>query len=255
MACHPMPNPDEAQPESSSDIWDAIKKQAIIKSKHQRCHAANYFLIHDIHNQLGLLSKEVNQDNMLGYLTEINEKQKEWWHEEDWYKSYIWSVKGALTMLQQTVQPPNQDLTPSLKTNLKNTIVQLEECQYFHTMPVAGNLKGTVNPPFIKYVTRVFVDNKGNPLNALTGDTGSQVMLELLRLHTKDTICQHQNFNIDTKTICPFCVLSIGNHKSANNHIQGHWCLGSMCGKCFPVELTCEGTVAHPKEDHHFDLK
>ena len=184
----PAPDPAEAQPESSSDIQDAIKKQAIIESEHQRCRAANYFFIHDIHHQLGLPSKEVNQDDMLGYLTEINEKWKEWWHEADWCKSYIWSIEGALTMLWQTVQSPNQDLSPGLKTNLENMIVQLEECQYCRTMPVASDLKGTVNPPFIKYVTRVFINNKGNPLNALTGDTGSQVMLGLLWLHTKDAI-------------------------------------------------------------------
>ena len=91
-------------------------------------------------------------------------------------------------VLWQTDQSPDQALSPSLKTYLENTIVQLEECQYCHTMPVAGNLKGTVDPPFIKYVTQVFIDNKGNSLNALSGDTGSQVMLGLLQLHTKDAI-------------------------------------------------------------------
>ena len=125
MACHPAPNPTEAQPESSSDIRDAIKKQVIVESKHQRYHAADYFFIHDICNQLGLLSKEVNQDDMSGYLTEINEKWKERWHEADWRKSYIWSVESALTILRQAVQSPNQDLSPSLKTNLENAIVQL----------------------------------------------------------------------------------------------------------------------------------
>ena len=86
------------------------------------------------------------------------------------------------------VQSPDQALSPSLKMNLENAIVQLEECQYHRTMPVAGDLKGTVDPPFIKYVARVFIDSKGNPLNTLSGDTGSQVMLGLLWLHTKDTI-------------------------------------------------------------------
>ena len=86
------------------------------------------------------------------------------------------------------VQSPDQALPPGLKTNLENAIMQLEECQYCCTMPVAGNLKGMVDPPFIKYVTWVFIDNKGNPLNTLTRDTGSQVMLGLLRLHMKDTI-------------------------------------------------------------------
>ena len=117
--------------------------------------------------------KEVNQDNMSGYLTKINEKRKEQWHEADWCKSYIWSIEGTLTVLWQTVQSPDQDLSPSLKTNLENVIVQLEECQYCCTMPVASDLKGTVDLPFIKYITRVFINNKGNPLNALTGDTGS----------------------------------------------------------------------------------
>ena len=125
MACHPTQNPAEAQPEGSSEIQDAIKKQAIIKSKHQRCHASNYFFIHDICNQLGLPSKEVNQDDMSGYLTKINEKQKEWWHEADWCKSYIWSVEGTLAVLWQTIQSPDKDLSPGLKTNLKNVIVQL----------------------------------------------------------------------------------------------------------------------------------
>ena len=188
VAHHPMPNPTKAQPESGSDIRDAIKKEAIIKAEHQRCRATDYYFIHDICAQLGLPSKDVNQDDMLGYLTEINEKQKERWHEADWCKSYIWSIEGTLTMLQQTVQSPNQDLSPSLKMNLENAIVQLEECQYHRTMPVAGDLKGMVDPPFIKYVTRVFVDNKGNPLNALTRDTGSWIMLGLLQLHTKDAI-------------------------------------------------------------------
>ena len=137
---------------------------------------------------MGLPSKDVNQDDMLGYLTEINEKRKKWWHEADWCKSYIWSIKGALTMPRQMVQSPDQDLSPGLKTNLENVIVQLKECQYHHTMLVASDLKGMVDPPFIKYVARVFVDNKGNPLNALSGDTGSRVMLGLLRLHTKDAI-------------------------------------------------------------------
>ena len=183
-----VPNPTEAQPESGSDIHDAIKKQAIIKSEHQRCHAADYFFIHDIHAQPGLLSKDVNQDDMSGCLTEINEKWKERWHEADWRKSYIWSVEGALMVLWQMVQSPDQALSPSLKTNLENAIVQLEECQYRCTMPVAGDLKKTVDLPFIKYVTQVFVDNKGNPLNTLIRDTGSQVMLGLLQLHTKDAI-------------------------------------------------------------------
>ena len=125
---------------------------------------------------------------MSGYLTEINKKQKEQWHEADWYKSYIWSIEVALTVLWQMVQSSDQDLSPGLKTNLENTIVQLKECQYRHTMPVAGDLKGTVDLPFIKYVARVFIENKGNPLNALFRDTGSQVMLGLLQLHMKDTI-------------------------------------------------------------------
>ena len=91
-------------------------------------------------------------------------------------------------MLWQTVQSTDQDLSPGLKTNLENMIVQLKECQYHHTMPVASELKGTVNSPFIKYVARVFIDNKGNPLNALTGNTGSRVMLGLLWFHMKDAI-------------------------------------------------------------------
>ena len=86
------------------------------------------------------------------------------------------------------VQSPEQALSPDLKTNLENTIVQLEECQYRCTMPVASDLKGMVDPPFIKYVTQVFVDNKGSPLNALSGNTGSWVMLGLLLLHMKDAI-------------------------------------------------------------------
>ena len=77
MARCSMPNSTEAQPESGSDIRDVIKKQAIVESKHQRCHAADYFFIYDIHTQLGLPSKDVNQDVMSGYLTEINEKRKE----------------------------------------------------------------------------------------------------------------------------------------------------------------------------------
>ena len=80
-------------------------------------------------------------------------------------------------------------------------------------------------------------------------------MLGLLWLHMKDAICHHQKSNIDTKTICPFCLLSVGNHESANNYIQAHWHLGLICGKCFQVELTCEGMVAHAKEAHHFNLK
>ena len=187
-ACHPVQNATEAQPEGSSKIWDAIKKQAIIESEHQRCRATYYFFIHNICNQLGLPSKEVNQDDMSGYLTEINEKWKEQWHEADWCKSYIWSVEGTLAVLWQTVQYPDKDLSPGLKMNLENVIVQLEECQYHHTMLVAGDLKGMVDLPFIKYVARVFVDNKGNHLNALTRDTSSQVMLGLLWLHTKDAI-------------------------------------------------------------------
>ena len=188
MARHSTPNPTEAQPESGSDICDAIKKQAIVESEHQRCHAPDYFFIHDIRAQLGLPSKDINQDDMSGYLTEIHEKRKEQWHKADWHKSYIWSIEGAVMVLWQMVQSPEQALSPSLKTNLENAIMQLKECQYRHTMPVAGDLKGMVDPPFIKYVTQVFIDNKANPLNALSRDTGSQVMLGLLWLHTKDAI-------------------------------------------------------------------
>ena len=106
-----------------------INKQAIVESKHQRCHAADYFFIHNICNQLGLPSKDVNQDDMSGYLHEINEKQKDWWHKADWCKSYTWFIEGALTMLWRTVQSPNPDMASSLKTNLENVIMQLEECQ------------------------------------------------------------------------------------------------------------------------------
>ena len=74
-------------------------------------------------------------------------------------------------------------------------------------MLVAGDLKGTVDLPFIKYIARVFVDNKGIPLNTLTGDTGNRIMLGLLRFHMKDAILCHQKSYIDTKTICPFCLL------------------------------------------------
>ena len=77
VACHSVPNPTKALPESGSNIHDAIKKQAIIESEHQRCRAADYFFVHNICTQLGLPSKDVNQDDMLGYLTEVNEKWKE----------------------------------------------------------------------------------------------------------------------------------------------------------------------------------
>ena len=127
-------------------------------------------------------------------------------------------------MLRQTIKKPDKDVSPFLLTNLQNAITQLEECKYHCTMPVADDLKGMVDPPFIKYVARVFVDNKGNPLNTLTRDTGSRIMLGLLRLHMKDAIHHHQKSNIDTKTICPFCPLSVGNHESAitSGHI-GAW--------------------------------
>ena len=74
---HSALNPAKAKPESGSKIWDAIKKQSVIESEHQSCSTANYFFIHNIRNQLGLPSKEVNQDDMSGFLTEINEKWKE----------------------------------------------------------------------------------------------------------------------------------------------------------------------------------
>ena len=122
---------------------------------------------------------------MSGFLSEINEKRNERWQEVDWCKSYIWSVDGALVVLLQTIKTPDKDMSPSLKTNLESAIAQLEECKYRYTMPVAGNLKGMVHLFFIKYVARVFVDNKGNPLNTLTGETSSKVMFGLLRLHTK----------------------------------------------------------------------
>ena len=248
-------NPVKAEPEGKPEIRDAICKQSIIKTKHQRCCATNYFFIRNIRNQLGLLSKEVNQDDISGFLSKINEERKESWHEVDWCKSHIWSIEGALAMLQQTVQSPDKDMLPSLKTNLENVIVQLEECQCHRTMPVAGDLKGMVDVPFLKYIARVFVDNKGTPLNTLTGDTSSRVMLGLLRLHIKDAIHWHQKSNMDTKTICSFCVLSVSNHELVNNRIRGHWHLGLMCRKCFWVELTCEAMVAHAKEAHHLDLK
>ena len=129
-SCRPTQNLGKARAESRSKIWDTIKKQAIIESEHKRCHAADYFFIHDIRNQLGLLFKGVNQDDMSGYLAKINEKWKERWHEADWCKSYIWSIEGALAVLQQTVKSPDKDMSPSLKTNLENAIVQLKECQY-----------------------------------------------------------------------------------------------------------------------------
>ena len=215
----------------------------------------DYFFIHDIWNQLGLPSKEVNQDDMSGFLHDINKKRQETWNEADWHKSYIWSVEGALAMLRQTVKKPDKDVSPILLANLQSVITQLEECQYCHMMPVAGDLKGMVELPFIKYVTRVFIDNKGNPLNTLTRDTSSRIMLGLLWLHTKDAIRHHQKSNIDTKTICLFCLLSVGNHELANNHIQVHWHLSLICSKCLQVELMCEVMVAHAKETHHFNLK
>ena len=66
-------------------------------------------------------------------------------------------------MLLHTIKKPNKDVLPVFLANLQNVITQLEECQSCHTMPVASDLKGTVDPPFIKYVARVFVDNKGKP--------------------------------------------------------------------------------------------
>ena len=149
-------------------------------------------------------------------------------------------------------QEARQGLLAVLLANLQHVITQLEECQYCHIMLVAGNLKGTVDLPFIKYITRVHFDNKGNPLNALTSDTSSRVMLGL---HTKDAIRCQQKSGVDTKTICPFWPLSVGNHELANNHIWVHRCLGLICGQCFLVELMCEGMVAHAKEFHLFNLK
>ena len=255
-ASQPIPTaPAEAELEGGSQIHELIQKQAIIETEHQRCCVVDYFFIQDIQNQLGLPEKEVNQDNMSGFLHGINVKRQETWNEADWHKFYIWSAEGTLAMLQQTIKKPDKDMLPILLANLQSAITQLEECQHHHMMAVAGDLKGTVDLPFIKYVARVFVNNKGNPLNTLTGETSSKIMLGLLQLHIKDAICHHQKSNIDTKTTCQFCPLSIRNHESANNHIQAHWCLGLICGKCFQVKLTCKGIVAHAKEARHFDLK
>ena len=195
-AHHPTPQqnpttPTKAEPEGGSQIRESIWKQAIVMSEHQKCRATDYFFIHNMRNQLGLLSKEVNQDDMSGFLNDINEKKQETWNKADWCKSYIWSIKGALAVLWQTIKKPDKDVLPVLLANLQNAITQLEECQYHRTMPVAGDLKGMVDPPFQKYIARVFVDNKGNPLNTLTRDTSSRVMLGLLQLHTKDAICCH----------------------------------------------------------------
>ena len=93
------PTPTEAEPEGGSQICESIQKQAIIESEHQRCCATDFFFIHNIQNQLGLLSKEVNQDNISSFLNDINEKRQERWNEADWHKSYIWSVEGALAVL------------------------------------------------------------------------------------------------------------------------------------------------------------
>ena len=140
----------------------------------------DYFFIQDIWNQLGLPAKEINQDDMSRYLHCINVKRQETWNKADWCKSYIWSVKGALAVLRLTIKKPDKDVSPILLANLQNAITQLEECQYYCMMAVASDLKGMVDPPFIKYVTRVFVNNKGNSLNILTGETGSRIMLGLL---------------------------------------------------------------------------
>ena len=115
--------------------------------------------------------------------------------------------------------------------------------------------QGDGRPSLHKICCQGICQQQGEPLECPYGDTGSWVMLGLLRLHTKDAFRQHQKSDIDKKTICPFCVLSIGNHESVKNHIRAHWCLGLMCGKCFWVELTCKGMVAHTKEAHHFHLK
>ena len=135
-----------AEPEGGSQICESIWKQAIIKTEHQRCHATDNFFIHDIRNQLGLLSKEVNQDEMSDFLHDINMKRQETWNEADWHKSYIWSNEGALAILWQTVKKPDKDMSPVLLANLESAIT-LEECQYCHMMPVASDLKGTVDPP------------------------------------------------------------------------------------------------------------
>ena len=92
--------PIKAEPEGGSQICESIWKQAIVKTEHQRCCVMDYFFIHDIRNQLGLPSKEVNQDDMSIFLHDINEKRQETWNEVDWCKSYIWSVEGALAMLR-----------------------------------------------------------------------------------------------------------------------------------------------------------
>ena len=197
-AHHPVPQqnpatsiPAKAEPEGGPQICESIWKQAIIESEHKRYHVADFFFIHNIWNQLGLLSKEVNQDDMSDHLHNINEKMQDKWGEGDWHKSYIWSIEGVLAMLRQTIKKPDKDVLPVLLANLQNVIAQLEDYQYHRTMPVASDLKGTVDLPFMKYVSRVFINNKGNPLNALTRDTGSRVMLGLLRFHTKDTIRHH----------------------------------------------------------------
>ena len=94
MARHPAPQqnpvapaPTVAEPEGGSQICESIQKQAIIETEHQRYCATDYFFIHDILNQLGLLSKEVNQDDMSGFLHDINVKRQETWNEADWCKS------------------------------------------------------------------------------------------------------------------------------------------------------------------------
>ena len=102
MTCHPAPQqnppapqqnpvaptPTEAEPEGRSQIRESIWKQAIVETEHQRCRATDYFFIHNIQNQLGLPSKEVNQDDMSSFLHNINAKRQETWNEVDWHKSY-----------------------------------------------------------------------------------------------------------------------------------------------------------------------
>ena len=203
------------------EICDSIERSATIKKIHSLSRKKDFFFILEICNRHKLPMDHINQDDMTGFLQEVGEHRAIRMSDPGLLTYHIWMIGAAIHALNSQITAM-RGKGSGIPKEWPNAIAQLKDFCENTPMPVAQECKALLPPVFTRYVARVFVKDDRNPVKPnmkLQGDMHQRVMMGLTKLHKKDAISRHQKCGMDSKSVCPFCLLVLSNHESVNNHV------------------------------------
>ena len=223
---------------------EAARKAQIKEEGKVKAMQKDYPIIKTLRAELGLPFDRVNQHDMMSYMQRINAWRQSHLGKADWRGVFIMLTASARAAYVRDLNNPELKLDHKTRSNYRNAISQIDN---FTTTTPMKKSRQLASAPYI-YIThlvRMFMDKKGRKTHKPTGMNVHGMTFGLIRLHSKDTICQHQYCNIIVGGKCPICAYCTDNHD-----IRTHWRMGLVCLFCKYINVTMNGMLGHGQAIH-----